>query len=93
MEIQPSKPAVTRPQGSPPAEPLRPDAPGQQAEAARAADDRLELSNRSRRLSEIARQLDSPERSERLARIAAELRAGTFNGPERAAESAGRMLE
>ena len=95
MEIQPSKPAATRPQGSAPSEVSRPEAQPQapQQPLAAAADDRLELSSRSQRLAEIGRELDSPERAERLAKIAAELEAGTFNSPERAARSAGRMLE
>ncbi len=95
MEIQPSKPAVTRPHGNHPAahDAARTAPGGERADAARSSDDRLELSSRSQRLAEIARELDSPERAERLARIAAELEAGTFNTPERAAQSAGRMLE
>lgn len=94
MEIQPSKPAVTRPHGSTPSEPLHAAAErSESGEAPRQADDRLELSGRSQRLADIARELDSPERADRLARIARELQAGTFNTPDRAAQSAGRMLE
>ncbi len=94
MEIQPSKPAVTRAHGSTPSEtPRSLAAHGDKGEAARTAEDRLELSSRSRRLADLGRELDSPERAERLARIAAELKAGTFNTAERAERSAGSMLE
>jgi len=95
MEITPSKPAAAGPRGL-----SRTDLPGAgkpareaSATGPRAADDSLELSSGARRLAEVTRELESPERAERIQRLTAEVREGAFNTAERAALSAGRMLE